>query len=69
MKPTAVSVGKSRDIFQYQILLSYFRIIFDYFGSGETGDPRTGIQLLGIVVANGMPPYDPVTSGPVDEQK
>ena len=30
---------------------------------------RTGIQLLGVVVANHLPPYEPVTAGAIDEQK
>ena len=47
------------------------RIIYNNFSgtNPESKANRTGIQLLGIVVANKMPPYDPVTAGSIDEQK
>lgn len=48
-----------------------FRVIFEQFQSPspDSKTPRTGIQLLGIVLANGMVPYDSNTAGQVDEQK
>ena len=42
------------------------RVIFSQFsqpGGETTKANRTGIQLLGVVVANGMTPYDPETAG------
>ncbi|XP_053105021.1 DNA-dependent protein kinase catalytic subunit isoform X2 [Hemicordylus capensis] len=38
-----------------------YRIIFERFSGGDpnTKDNTVGIQLLGIVLANNMPPYDP----------
>ena len=48
-------------------------MIYDYFSSTGGEDSkiasRTGIQLLGIVVANQMLPYDPVTAKGIDERK
>ncbi len=46
-------------------------MIFDHFSqsSPESKSGGTGVQLLGIVLANGMPPYDSVTSENVDEKK
>eukprot|EP00731_Ephydatia_muelleri_P028749 Em0020g393a len=48
------------------------KVIYDYFSStGEDSKTanRTGIQLLGIVVANQMLPYDPLTAKGIDERK
>ena len=42
------------------------RVIFNQFcqpGADSSKANRTGIQLLGVVVANGMVPYDPDTAG------
>lgn len=38
-----------------------FRIIFERFSSKDPNskDNSVGIQLLGIVMANNLPPYDP----------
>ena len=46
-------------------------MIFDHFGqSSQVGkSSRTGIQLLGIMLANGMPPYDSETAEDVEERK
>ena len=54
--------------------LSYIypcRVIYSHFcnPSVDAKSNRTGIQLLGVVVANHLPPYDPVTAGAIDEQK
>ena len=48
-----------------------FRVIYSHFCSPsvDARANRTGIQLLGVVVANRLPPYDPATSGSIDEQK
>ena len=43
-----------------------YRVIFNQFswpGAETTKANRTGIQLLGVVAANGMAPYDPDTAG------
>lgn len=47
------------------------RIIYQFFSnpSLESKANLTGIQLLGIIVANGMAPFDPTTSGNIDEKK
>ena len=46
-------------------------MIFKHFSQygPDSKASRTGIQLLGVVVANKMPPYDPVTAGSVDEKR
>lgn len=48
------------------IYASIHRVIFSQFsqpGAETTKANRTGIQLLGVVAANGMAPYDPETAG------
>ena len=53
-------------------MLIFLRVIYDHFSStGEESKTanRTGIQLLGIVVANQMLPYNPATAKGVDERK
>ena len=47
------------------------RIIYQFFSnpSLESKANLTGIQLLGIIVANGLAPFDPTTSGSIDEKK
>lgn len=46
-------------------------MIFNHFcnPSADAKSNRTGIQLLGVVVANRLPPYDPATAGAIGEQK
>lgn len=53
------------------MFLFLLRVLYSKFVamSPDSKDPQTGIQLLGIVVANGMPPYDPDTAEMVEEQK
>ena len=53
-----------------EYVLSY-RIIYQFFSnpSLESKANLTGIQLLGIIVANGLAPFDPTTSGSIDEKK
>lgn len=44
------------------LLCLHFRLIFEKFCSKDPNskDNSVGIQLLGIVMANNLPPYDPV---------
>ena len=46
-------------------------MIYNHFCNPSTDakSNRTGIQLLGVVVANHLPPYDPSTAGAINEQK
>lgn len=46
-------------------------MIYNHFCNPSTDakSNRTGIQLLGVVVANCLPPYDPATAGAIEEQK
>lgn len=46
-------------------------MIYNHFCNPSTDakSNRTGIQLLGVVVANRLPPYDPSTAGAIDEKK
>lgn len=46
-------------------------MIYNHFcnPSPDAKSNRTGIQLLGVVVANRLPPYDPSTAGTISEQK
>ena len=48
-----------------------YRIIYQFFSnpSLESKANLTGIQLLGIIVANGLAPFDPTTSGSIDEKR
>ncbi|XP_065898419.1 DNA-dependent protein kinase catalytic subunit-like isoform X2 [Dysidea avara] len=47
------------------------KIIYQHFSnpSLESKSNLTGIQLLGIVLANGLAPFDPTTSGTIDEKR
>ena len=58
-------------LFVYILLFFSFRVIYNHFcnPSIDAISNRTGIQLLGVVVANRCPPYDPATSPSIDEQK
>ena len=52
--------------------ISFFsRIIFGHFSNPDRTkrSNRTGVQLLGIVVANQLPPFDSATAGSLDDQK
>ena len=53
------------------LTLSYYRTIYQFLSnpSLESKVNLTGIQLLGIIVANGLAPFDPTTSGSIDEKK
>ena len=53
------------------MVMNLCRIIYQFFSnpSLESKSNLTGIQLLGIIVANGMAPFDPTTSGNIDEKK
>ena len=53
------------------LVLPYYRTIYQFFSnpSLESKANLTGIQLLGIIVANGLAPFDPTTSGSIDEKK
>ena len=46
-------------------------MIYTHFCNPNTDakSNRTGIQLLGVVVANRLPPYDPSTADTISEQK
>ena len=46
-------------------------MIYNHFCNPSTDakSNRTGIQLLGVVVANHLPPYDSSTAGSIDEKK
>ncbi len=49
-------------LLQYQILwCTIFRVIYDEFQmkGPKDPDPITGIQLLGVVLANSLPPFVP----------
>ena len=49
----------------------YFnRIIYQFFSnpSLETKANIIGIQLLGIIIANGLAPFDPTTSSSIGEK-
>ena len=47
------------------------RVIYNHFcnPSLDAKSNRTGIQLLGVVVANRLPPFDPSTAGTISEQR
>jgi DNA-dependent protein kinase catalytic subunit len=47
------------------------KVVFNHFcnPSPDVKSNRTGIQLLGVVVANHLSPYDPDTAGAIDEQR
>ena len=47
------------------------RVVFNHFcnPSPDVKSNRTGIQLLGVVVANHLSPYDPDTAGAIEEQR
>ena len=49
--------------------LLFFRVIYNHFcnPSPDTKSNRTGIQLLGVVVANRLPPFNPDTAGAIEE--
>ena len=49
----------------------FYRVIYNHFcnPSPDAKSNRTGIQLLGVVVANRLTPYDPSTAGTIDEPK
>ena len=46
-------------------------MIYNHFcnPSPDAKSNRTGIQLLGVVVANRLSPYDPATAGAIDERR
>ncbi|CAI8051260.1 DNA-dependent protein kinase catalytic subunit [Geodia barretti] len=50
---------------------TFFRVVFNHFcnPSPDVKSNRTGIQLLGVVVANHLSPYDPDTAGAIEEQR
>lgn len=50
---------------------SIYRVIYNHFCNPniDAKSNRTGIQLLGVVVANRLTPYDPSTAGAIDERK
>lgn len=58
-------------IISSNVPFSVCRVIYNNFALPplESKAKRTGIQLLGVVVANRMPPFNPATAGNVDEQK
>jgi DNA-dependent protein kinase catalytic subunit len=47
------------------------KVIYNHFCSPsvDAKSNRTGIQLLGVVVANRLPPYDPSSADTISEQK
>ena len=52
-------------------IMVFVRVIYNHFCNPniDAKSNRTGIQLLGVVVANRITPYDPSTSGAIDERK
>ena len=48
-----------------------YRLVYGLFtlGGPESKSNTTGVQLLGILVANKMPAYEPTTAGTLNEQQ